>query len=201
MALLDLDALRRAPVTREPFAFTVVPNFVGPVNAEAVRADFPHIGYPGLLPVEATKYGPKFAELIEELQSEPAARTFSETFDIDLTGRSTMITVRGRCQPKDGRIHTDSTAKLVTALLYFNDGWEAEGGRVRLLRRPDGLNDIIAKVPPVSGTLIFIPGENTWHGWHRRPIVGVRRSLIVNYVRPEWRSRHELAFPDQPVRG
>jgi hypothetical protein len=24
----------------------------------------------------------------------------------------------------------------------------------------------------------------------------VRRSLIVNYVKPEWRSRHELAYPD-----
>jgi len=45
--------------------------------------------------------------------------------------------------------------------------------------------------------LIFIPGSDTWHGFHRRPIVGVRRSLIVNYVKPEWRSRHELAFPDR----
>jgi len=25
----------------------------------------------------------------------------------------------------------------------------------------------------------------------------VRRSLIVNYVKPEWRSRHELAFPER----
>jgi hypothetical protein len=23
----------------------------------------------------------------------------------------------------------------------------------------------------------------------------------VNYVKPEWRSRHELAFSDQPVRA
>ena len=45
--------------------------------------------------------------------------------------------------------------------------------------------------------LIFIPGADTWHGFHRRPINGVRRSLIINYVKPEWRSRHELAFPDR----
>ena len=25
--------------------------------------------------------------------------------------------------------------------------------------------------------------------------------LIVNYVRDEWRARHELAFPEMPVRG
>ena len=47
--------------------------------------------------------------------------------------------------------------------------------------------------------LIFVPGPDTWHGFSRRRIAGVRRSLIVNYVKPEWRSRHELAFPDQPV--
>jgi len=25
----------------------------------------------------------------------------------------------------------------------------------------------------------------------------VRRSLIVNYVKPEWRARHELAYPER----
>ena len=39
--------------------------------------------------------------------------------------------------------------------------------------------------------------RDTWHGFRSRPIDGVRRSLIVNYVKPEWRSRHELAFPDR----
>ena len=41
-----------------------------------------------------------------------------------------------------------------------------------------------------------MPASDTWHGFHKRPIAGVRRSLIVNYVKPEWRSRHELAYPD-----
>jgi hypothetical protein len=46
---------------------------------------------------------------------------------------------------------------------------------------------------------IFIPSADTWHGFDRRPISGVRRSLIVNYVRPEWRSRNEFAFPTRAV--
>jgi len=25
------------------------------------------------------------------------------------------------------------------------------------------------------------------------------RSLIVNYVKPEWRSRRELVFPERPI--
>ena len=45
----------------------------------------------------------------------------------------------------------------------------------------------------------FVPGRDTWHGFDKRPIRGVRRSVIINYVKPEWRARHELAYPDQPV--
>src|ERR1700712_2257470 len=109
MALLDLDALRQAQVTHHPLRYTVIRNFVKPANAAAIRKDFPPIAYPGLLPVEATVYGPSFGAMIEELQSPAVAHVFSEKFDIDLLGRATMITVRGHCQEKDGRIHTDST--------------------------------------------------------------------------------------------
>ena len=41
--------------------------------------------------------------------------------------------------------------------------------------------------------MIFIPGDDTWHGFIKRPIKGVRRSLIVNYVTGAWRDRYELA--------
>lgn len=191
VALLDLHAFRRAAVTREPFTFTVVPDFVGPVNAEAIRNDFPAIPYPGLLPVEATRFGPRFADLIQELQSEPVARAFSEKFDIDLVGRATMITVRGRCQAKDGRIHTDSAAKLVTALLYFNQGWEVQGGRLRLLRRHDDLNDIIAEVPPDAGTLVaFRRSDRSYHG--HETFVGIRRYVMINWMASTLAAKREL---------
>lgn len=191
MALLDLDALRQANVAQEPFQFTVVPDFVRPADATAIRNDFPSIAYPGLLPVEATAYGPKFGDLVRELQSEPVARAFSEKFDIDLMERSVMITVRGRCQERDGRIHTDSSAKLVTALLYFNDSWEARGGRLRLLRRPDDLNDIIAEVPPDAGTLVaFKRSDCSFHG--HEPFVGIRRYVMINWMATTFAARREL---------
>ena len=47
--------------------------------------------------------------------------------------------------------------------------------------------------------MIFIPGENTWHSFQERPLDGVRRSLMVNYVKDEWRSTNELAFPHAPI--
>jgi SM-20-related protein len=191
MALLDLQALQRAQVTHDPFSFTVVPNFVSPANALAIRQDFPAIAYPGLLPVEATSFGSAFSELIAELRSTAVARVFSEKFDIDLTGRSTLITVRGRCQEKDGRIHTDSTAKLVTALLYFNDRWEPQGGRLRLLRRPDDLTDIIAEVPPEAGTLVaFRRSDCSFHG--HEPFAGVRRYVMINWMASTFAAQREL---------
>src|ERR1700761_4327398 len=191
MALLDLPALHRAPVTHDPFSFTVVPDFLSPSNAASIRRDFPAIAYPGLLPVEATAFGPAFGDLIKELQSPAVVQAFSDVFDIDLTGRPTMITVRGRCQEKDGRIHTDSTAKLVTALLYFNDRWESQGGRLRLLRRPDDLDDMIAEVPPDAGTLVaFRRSACSFHG--HQPFVGIRRYVMVNWMASTFAARREL---------
>jgi hypothetical protein len=118
---------------------------------------------------------------IEALRSDAVTNVFFERFDINLSGRSTTITVRGRCQERHGRIHTDSVAKLVTAQLYLNDGWEAEGGRLRLLRRRDDLNDIIAEVPPVSGMLVaFRRSFCSFHG--HEPFVGVSRYVMINWM-------------------
>jgi hypothetical protein len=186
-----LDALRTAQVTRDPFMFTVVRDFIPPANAAAIRADFPKIAYPGLLPVEACSYGPKFGELIAELKSDAVARVFGDAFGLDLVGRPTMITVRGRCAERDGRIHPDSDTKIVTALLYFNDAWDASGGRLRLLRKPDDLNDMIAEVPPDAGTLItFKRADNSYHG--HEPFVGVRRYVMINWMASSFAARREL---------
>ena len=141
--------------------------------------------------MEAARFGPRFGDLIRELQSETVALAFSEKFDIDPVGRPTMITVRGRCEEREGRIHTDSTAKLVTALLYFNAGWKAAGGRLRLLRRPDDLNDVMAEVPPGSGTLVtFRRSDRSFHG--HEPLVGIRRYVMINGMASTFAARREL---------
>jgi hypothetical protein len=93
--------------------------------------------------------------------------------------------------------HTDIGAKLFTMLMYLSDDPGSGAWGTDLLEGPDKL---VATAPYRRNSgLIFIPAANTWHGFRRRPITGVRRSLIVNYVKPEWRSRHELAFPERPV--
>lgn len=93
--------------------------------------------------------------------------------------------------------HTDIGAKLFTMLIYLNDPPAGEEWGTDIYETP------AKRLGPAPGGrnrgLIFVPGANTWHGFAKRPITGTRRSLIVNYVTPEWRTRHELAFPDKPV--
>jgi len=47
--------------------------------------------------------------------------------------------------------------------------------------------------------LVFVPSDNTWHGFEKREIKGVRKSVIINYVTKDWRAREQLPFQDTPV--
>jgi hypothetical protein len=51
----------------------------------------------------------------------------------------------------------------------------------------------------IGAGLIFVPGRDAAAKFDRQPIEGFGRSLVVNYVKPEWRARHELAYPNTPV--
>ena len=63
----------------------------------------------------------------------------------------------------------------------MNNAWEAPGGRLRLLRSPDNLEDMIAEVPPDEGTLLIFRNQpNAWHGFH--PFEGPRRVIQLNWV-------------------
>jgi hypothetical protein len=92
---------------------------------------------------------------------------------------------------------TDIGAGLLTFLIYLSDDPNAENWGTDIM---DATGRVVGRAPGTANHgLIFVPGSDTWHGFAKRQISGVRRSLIVNYVKPESRSRHELAFPDQAV--
>ena len=93
--------------------------------------------------------------------------------------------------------HTDIGDKLFTLVLSLSDQPGAEAWGTDILY-PDGRLATRIQARPNSA-LVFAPAPDTWHGFARRPIHGIRRTLIVNYVRPVWRARHELCFPDQPL--
>jgi SM-20-related protein len=181
---LDLEHFERTPLSTEPFEFLVVPGFVKREARQGINDDYPKISKPGSFPLSEVSFGPKFHQFIDDLNGPEFREAFERKFSVDLKDRPTMITVRGRCSQKDGRIHTDSKTKIITVLIYMNSKWESVGGRLRLLRSGHDLDDAIFEVPPEEGTLLaFKRSENSWHG--HKPFVGERRVLQFNWVTSE----------------
>jgi hypothetical protein len=165
----------------EPFPHLVVPGFVSEVGLAEVNADYPQISSPGSFPTDQLVFGKAFQALLDELESGRFRDAFERKFGIDLSGRPTITTVRGRCDPSDGKIHTDSKTKIITVLIYMNPNWEQPGGRLRLLRSAHDLSDMIVEVPPVAGTLLaFKRSNNSWHG--HEPFSGERRVIQFNWL-------------------
>ncbi len=182
MAALEIIAIKSAMPQQEPFEHLIVPGVIARDALSAVHEDFPAIDKPGSYPVSQLSYGARFANLLEELEAPPFAEAVGAKLGIDLTGRPTMITVRGQCRKTDGAIHTDSDGKLVTVLIYLNPSWEAPGGQLRLLRNAHDLDDYVAEVPPDEGTMVaFTCRPNAWHG--HRSFEGQRRTIQLNWVR------------------
>jgi hypothetical protein len=93
--------------------------------------------------------------------------------------------------------HTDLGVKRITILYYLPDGPDQEdlGTDIYADERTWA-----ARAPFKWNTaLVFVPSNNTFHGFERRDIPRVRRSVIINYVTQDWRAREQLAYPDQPV--
>ena len=92
-----------------------------------------------------------------------------------------MYTVRGFVNERDGSIHTDTDTKIITVLIYMNEHWQEDAGRLRLLRSADDLENYVAEVPPNGGTLLaFKRADNSWHG--HKPVTGPRRAIQLNWV-------------------
>jgi hypothetical protein len=95
--------------------------------------------------------------------------------------------------------HTDLGVKRFTMLIYISESADQADLGTDIFSDPQTW---AARPPFADNTaLVFVPGSNTWHGLTPRPIEGVRRSIIMNYVTDEWRAREQLAYPATPVRA
>jgi len=189
--VINFDAIAKSDVAREPFQFFAAPDVLGAEKLAAIRADFPPIRKPGIFPLSELSYGPAFARLIEDIRSQDLEDVMAEKYGVDLSDKPLMITVRGRARKKDGRIHNDTKTKFVTCLLYLNETWDDGDGRLRLLRRPDDLEDFVAEIPASGGTFAsFLRSENSWHG--HKPYVGERRYVMFNWMTSHAALENEL---------
>ena len=194
MTNLDYTRLAATPVAGVPFPHIVVPDFVPPARLATVVGALPALEKRGSFPPDSVRMGAAARDLMAEMEGPRLRSAIAAKFGIDLDGAPTMVTLRGRTEAKDGRIHTDSTAKRVTVLLYLNpetEAWAQRDGCLRLLRGPNDLEDFAVEVPPVNGTLLVFPnGPATWHG--HRQYVGKRYAVQLNYMTSDGKARSEL---------
>ncbi|MDJ0512158.1 MAG: 2OG-Fe(II) oxygenase [Methyloceanibacter sp.] len=133
----------------------------------------------------------------EAFQDKRITDMIEQTFGTDLSGTYLRIEF---AQDTDGfwlEPHTDLGVKSFTMLLYLSDedGHDNLGTDVY-----DASKSHVARSPfEPNLAFVFVPGDNTYHGFEKRPIPGVRKSLIINYVTDEWRAREQLAFPEAPI--
>jgi len=93
--------------------------------------------------------------------------------------------------------HTDIGVKALTMFIYLDDGDEEHDWGTDLF---SDRNTPARRLRFADNAgMILIPGADTWHGFLPREIDGVRRTLIINFVTDEWRSRHQCAYPDTPI--
>ena len=135
--------------------------------------------------------------LAEAFQDDQVTGRIADQFKTDLSGTYLRIEF---AQDTDGfwlEPHSDLGVKLFTMLLYVSrdeshtdlgtDIYDAERNHV-------GRSPFVA-----NAAMIFVPSSITFHGFESRPIEGIRKSVIINYVSDEWRAREQLAFPDAPI--
>ena len=149
-----------------------------------------------ITPSLRTQY-PTCAVLAEALQRPDVARLMAQTCAFDVAGSYLRMEY---IQDVDGawlEPHHDIPEKLFSMVIYLFTGPHAKDwgtdiydADVRWVGRSSG---------EFNSASIFVAGPATWHGFEKRPIIGVRRLMEINYVRPNWRERGQLAFPDRPV--
>lgn len=141
---------------------------------------------------------PVMRAVAEALQSVKTARLIRDTFDAPIDNTFLRLEY---AQDIDGfwlEPHTDLGVKKFTCLIYLSEGPGHESLGTDIYSSRDRH---FGSSPFKRGSaMIFVPGDNTWHGFEKRPIEGVRRSVILNYVTHEWRAREQLSYPNAPLR-
>ncbi len=183
LSIIDVEAVRKAPLSREPYDYFLGQGILKQDAVDDLRRDFPPIEKPGYLTVDEVQLKGRFKQLVDELESDEFSRELSQKFGRDLVSCPRLTTIMKRSQPKYGAIHTDGPSKVMTMLVYMNDDWGSDdGGRLRVLYDGEHFEPFKVEVPPVMGTVFgFLRSDNSWHG--HRPFVGERKVVQIAWVK------------------
>ena len=147
--------------------------------------------------VENREHFPVCAAVADAFQDKRVTNHIEKVFGTNLEGSYLRIEF---AQDIDGfwlEPHTDLGVKVFTMLLYLSkDPSHADLGTdiYDFNKKQVGRSAFVS-----NAAMVFVPSNDTYHGFEKRPIKGVRTSLIINYVTNEWRAREQLAFPEAPI--
>src|SRR5579872_6667064 len=108
MGLLKFGALAAAPLQTDPYDYVLLEGFLDEAAMGGILESFPDMPNAGSFPLSELKVGAGLQAVFDALDGPEFRRAIERKFDLNLEGRPTMFTLRGRCDARDGRIHTDS---------------------------------------------------------------------------------------------
>jgi 2OG-Fe(II) oxygenase superfamily len=192
MHMLNLSELKSALVKTDPFPYFYLERSVEPDHIQSLIDVFPDLEKGGSFNVKDIETPEKLRQFVDLFDSAEVRQIIEEKFDVDLTDKPMMATLRGYSRAKDGRIHTDSRTKLITILVYFNESWEPETGRLRILRSGNDLEDFSEELSPGPGSMVvFKVTDNCWHGYPS--FEGKRQAIQINFLTGEGaRAKHQF---------
>ena len=133
----------------------------------------------------------------QALQDKRVTSAIENTFGVNLDGTYLRIEF---VQDTGGfwlEPHTDLGVKSFTMLLYASKDPSHSNLGTDIY---NAAKEHVGRSPFQSNSaLVFVPADDTFHGFERRDISGIRQSIIINYVTNDWRERDQLAFPDAPI--
>lgn len=131
--------------------------------------------------------------VVEGFQDASVRQAIEDTTGTDLSDGHLRIEY---CQDREGfwlEPHTDIFEKKFTMLVYLSDDPSLGDAGTNILEGPPDHRYVGSAPYGRNKGVIFIPGENTWHGFGHHPVKGLRKSIIINYVTSAWRDKWELA--------
>lgn len=190
--MINIDLINTTPLKMEPFPYFTIEQSMLDKELMGLVQNFPIINSGGSFNKEDLDLSDHYQSLHDSLNSDSFRQALSEKFNVDVMASPIMLTYRGVSRTKDGRVHTDSKTKLLTILIYFNDGWTAKTGKLRILNSDD-MNDIAEEVNPTAGCMVaFKVTDNCWHGYPS--FEGTRNAIQVNFLANEAASRKHKFF-------
>jgi hypothetical protein len=206
-----VNSMTGAQVHPEPYRHWVLSGCIAPAVVDEITAlPFPAPALGGLSGKREIHNATRKYFDVENREAFPVVRAFADAFQsrkvTDIVQSHFGTKLAGTylrleyAQDIDGfwlEPHTDLGVKVFTMLLYLSkDKSHANLGTDIY----DAEKHHIGTSPFVpNGAMVFVPGNDTYHGFEARPIEGIRKSIIINYVTDEWRAREQLSFPETPI--